>query len=378
MKAKGLIIIITLMLSVKSHAQTEIDYLSQENFTFPAEDQPHEGTWLQWPHSYQYGVDYQRNLEPTWIAMAIALSLHEKVHIIVYDSFEKQRVQLLLENTDAKIEHIDYTILKTDDVWIRDNGPIFVKDENDSLTIIDFGFNAWGGKIDELTGDSIQYKNCNRIPTQIGRLKNRRVIDFNDLFVIEGGSFEVEGNGTLMACKSSIINKNRNPHLPIDLVEFLFEKYLGVSNFIWLEGEEGYDITDQHIDGFARFRDSTYILTMKGYNLKAFDVNKEDIERLYKAKNKNGKGYTFVFLPLTKRKVRTTHGISTGSKGTYLNYYVANNVVLVPNYNDKNDDFANKIIQSMYPNRKVIGIDVRNLFANGGAIHCVTQQQPAN
>lgn len=355
----------------------QIDYSSTINYKMPTEDETHEGTWLQWPHRHQYGIEYQNNLEPTWIAMTEALSPHEKVHIIVYDKFEKLRIEKLIEASNSLMDNVDFTILKADDVWIRDNGPIYVRGENDSLSILDFGFNAWGGKIDELTGDSIQFKNCNKIPNQVAKIQNRKTIDLNQLLVNEGGSFEVDGNGTFIACKSSILNPNRNPDLSIELAEFLFEKYLGVTNFIWLEGETGFDITDQHIDGFARFRDSTYIMTMKSYNLKAFNVCKEDIQTLYKSKNKSGQGYTFVFLPLTKRKVRTTYGVSTRAKGSYLNYYVANNVVLVPNYHDKNDMLANKIIQSMFPNRKVIGIDVRNLYVNGGMIHCVTQQQPA-
>lgn len=378
MKARLLYTISFQLLVCLAFSQTEIDYVSQTDFHFPAEDEPHEGTWLQWPHKNQYGIEYQKNLEPIWISMTEAISPHEKVHIIVYDSFDSLRVKMLLESSKARTDNVDLFVIKTDDVWVRDNGPIYIKDEYDSLIIVDFGFNAWGEKIDEITGDSISYEFCDKIPSKIGQLQSRRVLDLNRLFINEGGSFDVDGNGTLMACKSSILNKNRNPDLPLELAEFMFEKYLGVSNFIWLEGESCYDITDQHIDGFARFRDSTYILTMKGYNLKNYNVNKEDIKRLYNAKNKNGEGYTFIFLPLTKRKVRTTGGINTGSKGSYLNYYVANNIVLVPNYCDKNDDFANKIIQSMFPNRKVIGIDVRNLFALGGMIHCVTQQQPAN
>ena len=151
-----------------------------------------------------------------------------------------------------------------------------------------------------------------------------------------------------------------------------------MTNFIWLEGQVGLEITDQHIDGFARFGNSSTIVTMDEDDLLNFDVQPSDIDRLYAAKDKNGNNYTFLKVPLTRNNVVTTNGTNLGYKGSYINYYIANTKVLVPNYNDPNDEVANAIVQSLYPSRKVVGIDVRNLYANGGMIHCVTQQQPAD
>lgn len=282
--------------------------MSKESFTLPAEDEPHEGTSTQWPHHHQYGLEYANSLDTKWVAMTKALAPHEKVHIIAYDEVEKIRISMLLDSVQISLEIVDFQILKTDDVWIRDSGPIYVRDETDSLILMDFGFNGWGRKTDEHTGDSIKYKQCDSIPVKIGAIQNKRVLDLNAVITNEGGSFDIDGCGTLMACKSSILNKNRNPNSPIEVCEFLFEKHFGVTNFIWLNGEAGYDITDQHIDGFARFRDSTTIVTMKQYNLKAFNVSPPDIKRLYHSRNKHGAGYTFVFVPLTKRKVKTSFG----------------------------------------------------------------------
>ncbi|MBK7636057.1 MAG: agmatine deiminase family protein [Saprospiraceae bacterium] len=130
------------------------------------------------------------------------------------------------------------------------------------------------------------------------------------------------------------------------------------------------------MDGFARFGDATTIVTMEQNDLLDFDVNQSDINRLMSATNKSGTAYTYLKVPLTQNNVVTTNGKNLGYKGSYVNYYIANNKVLVPNYKDPNDAIANAKIQTFYPTRTVVGIDVRNLYENGGMVHCVTQQQP--
>ncbi|UTW68231.1 agmatine deiminase family protein [bacterium SCSIO 12643] len=334
----------------------------------PEESSPHEGTWLQWPHQYQYGVKYRNDVESSWIDMTKALISSEKVHIIAYNIEEKNRIIDLLQNENISLDQIDFKIYPTDDVWIRDNGPIYVKDLNGNLVIQDWGFNGWGNKAD--------YEKCDLIPRKIAQDQGLESIDLNAQLINEGGSFEIDGDGTLMACKSSILNKNRNPNISQEQVEQLFKMYLGITHFIWLDGQAGLDITDQHIDGFARFVTPQTIVTMDDPDLEHYDVKSTDIQRLYSAKTKDGKSYHYIKIPLTKNNVVTTHGKNLGYKGSYINYYIGNTVVLVPNYNDPNDVIANGLLQDLYPNRQVIGIDVRNLFEFGGMIHCVTQQQP--
>lgn len=345
-------------------------------YTMPEESEEHEGTWLQWPHHYQYGKAYRNGLDATWVAMTKALVTGETVHIIAYDETEKQRIIALLEKADVPLDKVDFKIHKTDDVWVRDNGPIYVRDKQGKLVIQDWGFNAWGKKRDDETGKPIGFEQCNSIPTKIAKEQNISVVDLNQTMINEGGSVEIDGHGTLMATKSAILNNNRNPNMTQAQAEAIFKKYLGVSNFIWLEGQAGLELTDQHIDGFARFGNADTIVTMSEEDLLDFDVLESDIDILYQAKNKDGKPYHFVKVPLTKHDVVTTSGENLGYQGSYINYYIANQVVLVPNYKDPNDAVANAIIQKLYPTRKVVGIDVRNLYKNGGMIHCVTQQQP--
>ncbi len=296
-----------------SNPTTEILY------TMPEESEPHEGTWLQWPHEYQYGITYRNRLDATWVDMTKELLTSEKVHLVVYDQFEKDRVITLLTTANIPITNIDFKIYKTDDVWVRDNGPIYVKDKNGILVIEDWGFNGWGNKA--------EFANCNAIPTKIATEQGKLLVDINSIMTNEGGSVEIDGNGTFMACKSSILNKNRNAGMTQTQAEAIFTKYLGVTNFVWLDGVAGLEITDQHIDGFARFGNANTIVTMEQNDLLDFQVKQSDIDKLYAAKNKNGVQYNFLKIPLTKNNVVTMYGKNLGYKGSYVNYYIANTKV---------------------------------------------------
>lgn len=353
---------------------TQIDNQDDTNtteilYTFPEESEPHEGTWLQWPHHYQYGIQFRNRMDPTWIALTRELRTSENVHIVAYNETERDRIIGLLNNASVDLTNVDFYIYPNDDFWIRDNGPIYVHDADGNLVIQDWGFNGWGNKAAS--------NNCDAIPSRIGQSQNRTVVDLNSVMINEGGSVELDGNGSLMACKSSILNNNRNPGMTQAQAENIFRKYLGATNFIWLEGQAGLEITDQHIDGFARFGNSNTIVTMNNNDLLNYDVLQSDIDRLYAATNKDGTAYNFLILPLTQNNVTTTYGQDLGYQGSYCNYYIANTKVIVPTYNDPNDTVALQALQTLYPNRTVVGIDFRDAYANGGMTHCVTQQQPA-
>lgn len=372
------LLLLTIITSCQKNEAVELPIdETEKTYTMPEEGDPHEGTWLQWPHHYQYGIAYRNSLDLTWVSMTKELVSSENVHIIAYNQTEKERIVSLLTSENVPLTNVDFKLYETDDTWIRDNGPVYVRDNSGNLVIEDWGFNGWGNKIDELSGQLIQSDKCDKIPTKIALDQGRTVIDLNTEMINEGGSVEIDGNGTLMACKSSILNNNRNPGMSQVQAEMIFKKYLGITNFIWLEGQAGLEITDQHIDGFARFGNSTTIVTMGNNDLLNYDVQQADIDKLYAATDKDGNPYTFLKVPLTQHNVVTTNGTNLGYKGSYINYYIANTKVLVPNYHDPNDAIANALIQTLYPSRTVVGIDVRNLYENGGMVHCVTQQQPA-
>jgi agmatine deiminase len=357
--------------TMKPNGQTTADQPVTDRsvtYTMPDETQPHEGTWLQWPHHYQYGTTYRNRLDPTWVAMTKELVASEKVHIIAYNSTEKTRIIGKLNAANVPLANVDFRLFQTNDVWVRDNGPIFVRNTSGQLRIEDWGFNGWGNQA--------PYAKCNVIPNSVGNAIGMPVVNLNASMKVEGGAFEVDGNGTLMATRSSILNSNRNPGMTQAQAEAIFETNIGATNFIWLDGVPGLEITDMHIDGFARFGDENTIVTMNNADLLYWEVPQADINTLYAATDVGGTPYDFVYLPLTQNNVKTAYGKNLGYKGSYVNFYVGNNRVLVPFYNDPKDVVAKNILQALYPGKTVVGIDVRNLYENGGMVHCVTQQQP--
>jgi agmatine deiminase len=312
--------------------------------------------------------------------MTSALQANEKVHIIAYNTTEQTRITNLLTSASIPLTNIDFKVFQTNDVWARDNGPIYVRNSSGNLVIEDWGFNGWGG--------DYGYVKDNVIPTSIATANSTTVVNLNSTLTIEGGAWELDGAGTFLATKTSILSQ-ANPTTPTGIhsirnsgktqaqVETILTQYIGATKFIWLDGWFSTDdITDAHIDGFAKFVPGNKLVTMNNADLLYWGASQADINTLYAASNIANVIYTKVYLPLTQNNVLKTNGTNLGYKGSYVNYYVANNRVLVPSYNDPNDAVANAIIASLYPGRTVVSIDVRNLYGNGGMVHCVTQQQP--
>lgn len=368
---KRAFILICLLLTLTGCAAADMQPIfvkeetDMQKYKFPAEDKKHEGTWLTWPHHYTYGVSYREEIEPVWIEMVKALNGGENVHIIAYDKTEKKRITKILESEAVDMTNVDFLLARSDDVWTRDTGPIFVYDESKNIVIANFAFDGWGEKT--------AFERDNKIPAVAAETKNIPIINISGL-VLEGGSVELDGAGTLMACKSSVVSSSRNWDMTAAQVEKYLTKYLGATNFIWLEGVEGEDITDAHIDGMARFYDENTLITVsKSDFLDMYETIREsDYEVLLNGKNTKGQPYKIVELPMT---VNNVDGLDY--RGSYLNYYVGNDVILLPVYNDTNDKKAMDIIQKLYRSKKVVPIDVSALFQYGGMLHCVTQQQPS-
>jgi agmatine deiminase len=346
-------------------------------YHMPAEWEEHEGTWLQWPYDKNLR-GYERDLERIWLTMVDILHEHENVHIIVCDEKHKSHVENQLDYYRIGPKNIDYTIIPTNDVWVRDNGPIFVFNELNQLALTDWKFNGWGCRY--------EYQLDNKVPSVIGELCKVPVV--KPPLVLEGGGVEVNGSGTFMATRSSIINPNRNPGKSQAEVERIIQKYLGVSNFIWLSGttkEQSAlrgDVTDAHIDGAARFTNKTTVLynDTDDTSNPMYEACKTHFRELQNAITETGQKLTLISLPMPEPGVYRTTKVDTIPServtGKYCNYYVANEVVLVPVFGNINDERAKSIISEQFPNREVIGINVLGLVDYGGAIHCVTQQQP--
>ena len=349
---------------------------NSSNFFFPGEEEKHEGTWLTWPHKYGYNQDYYfeggidgevyvEMLEPVWIEMTKALHTGETVHIIVYNEEEQSRVENLLQENDVNLMKIDFVLMETDDVWMRDTGPIFTLKDGKELVITNFVFDGYGNAI-----EPEYYAKDAQIAANIASIKGFECIDLD--MVLEGGSVEVDGNGTLIAAKSSVVGSERNTGMKVKEVEEYLKKYYGVTNIIWIEGLKNEDITDGHIDACVKFAEGNKLITLPYDDFMWYCTEtKKDWKVVTNAVNAQGVPYEIVEIPLTE-----TYFEELEDYGCYLNYYVGNEVVLVPTYDDVNDQLALHIIAELYPTRKVVGINCLNLAVFGGMVHCVTQQQP--
>ncbi len=372
MKSLKIILLASILISYSS--------VSSQTYTFPDETETHEGTWLQWPHGHEYGNSFMTENNATWVAMANALRVNEKVHIIHYDATHKTQILNLLSAASVPTTNITFHLSQTNDVWARDNFGVFTRNASGALVLQDWGFNGWGG--------DYNFAKDNLVPAVASAASGIPLINLNNVLTVEGGSWELDGAGTFLATKSAILSQ-ANPTTPTGVLsirnlgktqaqaEAIFTQYIGATKFIWLDGWFSTDdITDAHIDGFAKFAPGNKLVTMNQADLLYWGVPQSDINTLYAASNTSNVVYTKVYIPITANDVLKTNGTSLGYKGSYANYYVANNRILVPNYNDPNDAVANAIIAGLYPGRTVVGIDVRNLYGNGGMVHCVTQQQP--
>ncbi len=350
-------------------------------YHMPAEWEPHEGTWLIWPHNDTHEGS-QLHLEHLWLEMTMALAEHETVHIIVPDERRREHLHHQLAYYGVNDRNLDVRVIANDDVWVRDCGPIFLVNDQGDLTVTEWNFNGWG--------ERYPFRKDRLVPSSVAKALSLPL--FTAPITLEGGAIEVNGKGTLLATRSSIINPNRNPGKSQDEIAAAFKDYLGIQHTIWLSGAPrdfcdlvGSD-TDLHIDGYARFADESTVL----YSWTDDESNnfypylRQHRDELRNARTESGKALTLVPLLKPENEMYSTLASSTRppfdstlSLGTYANFYIANNVVLVPVYGDVNDARAKSIIAEHFPDRAVIGIPAWATAELGGMIHCVTQQQPS-
>lgn len=361
--------------------------LSRPRYRMPAEWTAHEAVWLQWPEeSMRDYPGYGVKLESAWLEMVRVLHQHVTVRVIVGSHAGRERLELQFRHFGFDARAIELFVIPHDDVWTRDNGPIFVHDAQGRLTVTRWNFNGWGG----------------RSPSARDSLVAGEVAQRLDLPLVtagittEGGAIEVDGHGTLMATRSSILNPNRNPGLDQAGAERALRELLGVEQFIWLSGassevcERLGDCTDWHVDIAARFAPDNVILYSDPGD--PSDVRHPWLARhraeLQGATDAQGRRYALVALPTP-----TLYSVGVASVGmlhadescrrpgrltdaSYANYLVTNGVVLVPVYGCAADERAKAILAEHFPGRRVVGIPTLSVTEEGGAIHCVTQQQP--
>ena len=339
---------------------TDLKSPAARGYRMPAEWEPHAATWLSWPR--REGISFPDAFDrvmPTFREMVAALIESEPVCINVCNGAHEAEARAVLDGLPN--ECITYYEIPTNEPWCRDHGPIFLKrDDDPKLAIVDWGHNAWGGKYPPFELDDV-------VPTRIGAVLEVPVYDGG--MILEGGSIDVNGAGALLTTESCLLNPNRNPNLSRAEIEQRLRDFLGVREIFWLSrGTEG-DDTDGHIDNLARFVDERTVFAMVDPDRQSpnYDALQENLAGLRETK------FKIVELPVPPRMERDDLILP----GSYANFYIANERVLVPTYHDANDKIALDKIQSAFPKRKVVAIDGRELIWGLGAFHCLTQQQPA-
>ncbi len=339
-------------------------------FRMPAEWEPHEATWLSWPHKLESWPGAFDEVPGVFVEIAKHLSRSELVRINVADAEFADGVRSLLRAADVDLSLIRFHFNPTNDAWVRDHGPIYVvNDEPEGQrrrAIIDWDFNAWGGKYPPFDLDTAI---PSRVAAESG--EDRHVPGI----VMEGGSIEVDGQGTLMTTEACLLNPNRNPHLSKQEIEQKLSDHLGITRFLWLgDGIIG-DDTDGHIDDLTRFIDPHTVFTVVEPD--TTDDNhqplQDNLDRLETMRAFDGEPFRVASVPMPGPVFYEGNRLPA----SYANFYVANRVVLVPTYRHERDLIAMETLQSLYPTREVVGIDCTPLVWGLGAIHCVTQQQPA-
>ena len=334
-------------------------------YRMPAEWEPHAATWLSWPR--REGISFPDSFDrvlPTLRAMVEALIESENVCINVCNGAHEAEARQVLRG--LSMERITFYRIPTNEPWCRDHGPIFLtRKKEPRLAIVDWDYNAWGNKYPPFDLDEV-------VPTRVAEIFDVPV--FYPRMILEGGAIDVNGDGALLTTESCLLNPNRNPNLNRAEIETRLRDYLGAREILWLgEGIEG-DDTDGHIDDLARFVSGRTILTVVEENRddKNYEPLRENLARLRKMKIGNRK-IDIVTLPMPNKIVRENLRLPA----SYANFYIANSCVILPTFADANDRIALSILQKLFPDRRVIGIDCRELIWGLGTFHCLTQQQPA-
>lgn len=337
-------------------------------FTMPPEWHPHVGTWLTWP--CPQGDSFKDRLEtvlPTFRELAFQLAQTEKVFINVWNQATEDEARAFLRLDENQAPQISFHHHPAYEPWCRDHGPVFVLDsQRQEKAIVDWEYNAWGGKYPPFDLDNI-------VPGKIATLRNLQ--RFTPGIVLEGGSIEVNGSGLLMTTESCLLNPNRNPSLSREQIEAHLRDYLGVDEFLWLGDGIAGDDTDGHIDDMTRFVNATTIVTAveSDPNEENYGPLQDNLKKLKAFCEQRSPQFRLVTLPMPSPIFE--EGIRLPA--SYANFYIANGQVIVPTFNDANDKEALGILQDLFPNRRVVGIDSTKLIWGLGSFHCLTQQEPA-
>ena len=339
----------------------------EKKYYMPAEWYPHKCCWMQWPYNNPnhngYGAipswshfDFEKG-RLAWANVANSIVKFEQVKMITHPDEIRKAKKLL----DSKIEIIEF---KIDDCWARDSGAIFLLNDKNMLGGIDWEFNGWG--------KFKPYDSDNKIAKFM--IENSSAAYFKNQMILEGGSIHVDGEGTLLTTEQCLLNKNRNPKLSKKEIEKNLKEYLNINKIIWLKNgtDEG---TDGHVDNIACFVKPGTILSLscKDKNDPFYEKINENLEILKTSTDSKGRRLNIIELEMSYKRLIP----NDDEPSSYINFYIANNGIVMPSFEDEKADYnAKTIVQSIFPDRKIISINGIDISMGGGNVHCITQQQP--
>jgi agmatine deiminase len=339
----------------------------QLGFHFPAEWEKHTATWLSFPHKEASWPGKIETIYKPYCQFIKTVSEGEFVCINVLDNAMQSFATRHLIDASVDISKIKFYLHPTNDAWCRDHGPAFlINKKEQQKVIVDWHYNAWGNKYPPYDLDDV-------IPTLIGEKLGLQV--FQPKIVMEGGSVEFNGAGTLLTSTCCLLNENRNPHLNQKQIEEYLHNYYGVENILWVdEGIIG-DDTDGHIDDTIRFVNPDTVVTVveENKNDDNYRLLQLNLKKLSKMRLQDGKQMNIIELPMPSAVICENQRLPA----SYANFYISNHAVVVPTYRDKNDDKALDIISNCFNDRKVIGIDSTDVIWGLGSWHCLSQQEPS-
>ena len=343
---------------------------AQLGYRMPAEWEPHAATWLTWPRPE--GISFPGKYEtvpPVYAELIRHLTAVEEVRINVWHAEMEAWVRGLLTELKTPLDRVFFHHFPAYEPWCRDHGPVFLVREHagrHERAIVDWGYNAWGNKYPPCDLDDA-------VPQHVAQLRGLPL--FSPGIVMEGGSIEVNGRGTLLTTESCLLNPNRNPHLTKAQIEQHLRDFLGVANVLWLgDGIVG-DDTDGHVDDLTRFVSADTVVTVVEEDPQ--DVNhgllRENLRRLRAMRDQDGRPLRVAELPMPG----VVEYEGQRLPASYANFYIANEIVLMPTFRHANDARAMAILQKEFPKRRVIGVDSTELIWGLGSFHCISQQEPA-
>ncbi|MBH0038443.1 MULTISPECIES: agmatine deiminase family protein [unclassified Pseudoalteromonas] len=341
------------------------------NFRLLPEWAQQDAVMLTWPHKDTDWADNLARVEPVYVELAKHITTQQQLVIVAHNSALKMHITALLNSASISLNRVHFVVTPTNDTWARDHGPLTCAaiDSPEQLKIYDFTFNGWGNKFESALDNQIN----RTLVKELSSKKNQyQALDM----VLEGGGIEINEHGVLLTTSECLLNKNRNPDLNPADIEVLLKEHLGATSFLWVD--HGYlagDDTDSHIDTLVRFAPNNTLVYVKcddetDEHYSALDAMEKQLKTFKTADNTP---YNLIKLPWPKAAYDDEQ---TRLPATYANYLIINNAVLVPTYNDANDERALAQVQIAYPQHIIIGVNCQPIIEQFGSLHCITMQLP--